>query len=69
MTTHDSSRYAVLRRPYDGVTEVWWETMSALETVCPSRGVAAQTQLIEDEARFIGFSQSRVFMTEEHHIF
>jgi len=59
-----------LQTPYDGVTEVWWETMSALEHGMSSpEGVAAQTQLIEDEARFIDFSQSRVFMTEEHHIF
>jgi len=44
--------------------------MSALEQGMSSpEGVAAQTQLIEDEARFIGFSQSRVFMTEEHRIF
>jgi len=59
-----------LQTPYDGVTEVWWETISALEQGMSSpEGVAAQTQLIEDEARFIDFSQSRVFMTEEHHIF
>ena len=59
-----------LQPPYDGVTEVWWETMSALERGMSSpEGVAAQTQLIEDEARFIDFSQSRVFMTEEHPIF
>ena len=60
----------VLQAPYDGVTEVWWETISALEHGMSSPGgVAAQTQLIEDGARFIDFSQSRVFMTEEHHIF
>ena len=59
-----------LQPPYDGVTEVWWETMSALEHGMSSpTGVAAQTKLIEDEARFIDFSQSRVFMTEEHQIF
>jgi|TARA_E500000178_G_scaffold231159_1_gene227675 hypothetical protein len=33
------------------------------------QGVEAQTKLIEDEARFIDFCQSRVFMTEEHQIF
>ena len=59
-----------LQAPYDSVTEVWWETMSALEHGMSSpEEVAAQTQLIEDEARFIDFSQSRVFMTEEQHIF
>jgi len=59
-----------LQPSYDGVTEVWWETMNALEQGMSSpRGVEAQTKLIEDEKRFINFSRSRVFMTEEHHIF
>ena len=59
-----------LQAPYDGVTEVWWETISALEHgVSSPEGVAGQTQLIEDEARFIEFGQSRVFMAEERHIF
>jgi uncharacterized protein (TIGR02118 family) len=59
-----------LQPPYDGVTEVWWETMAALEHGMSSpQGVEAQTKLIEDEARFIDFSKSRVFMTEEHQIF
>ena len=59
-----------LQAPYDGVTEVWWETMSALEQgMSSAAGVEAQGKLIEDEARFIDFSRSRVFMTEEHEIF
>ena len=59
-----------LQGPYDGVTEVWWKTMSALERGMSSpKGVEAQIKLIEDEARFIDFSKSRVFMTEEHQIF
>ena len=59
-----------LQPPYDGVTEVWWETMAVLEQGMSSpTGVEAQAKLIEDEARFIDFSQSRVFMTEEHQIF
>ena len=59
-----------LQAPYDGVTEVWWETMAALERGMSSpAGIEAQAQLIEDEARFIDFRHSRVFMTEEHQIF
>ena len=59
-----------LREPYDGITEVWWETMEALESGLSSvAGVEAQKKLIEDEARFIDFSQSRIFMTEEEPIF
>ena len=59
-----------LKAAYDGVTEVWWETMGALEQGMSSpAGVEAQGKLIEDESRFIDFSRSRVFMTEEHEIF
>ena len=59
-----------LLEPYDGITEVWWEDRSALEKgLSTPEGVAAQQALIDDESRFIDFSQSRVFMTEEHPIF
>ena len=59
-----------LQEPHDGVTEGWWETMAALERGMSSpAGVEAQARLIEDEARFIDFRHSRVFMTEEHQIF
>ena len=59
-----------LQAPYDGVTEVWWETMTALKQgMSSAAGVEAQGKPIEDEARFVNFSRSRVFMTEEHEIF
>jgi len=59
-----------LQMPYDGITEVWWESQAALDQgMSSSAGIDAQRQLIEDESRFIDFSQSRVFMTEEHAIF
>ena len=59
-----------LREPYDGLTEVWWPDMDALEHGMSSpAGIEAQAKLVKDEARFIDFSQSRVFMTEEHDIF
>ena len=34
-----------------------------------ARNVVRERQLVEDEARFIDFSRSRIFMTEEHEIF
>ena len=59
-----------LQAPYDGITEVWWEDQAALERGMASpEGIVAQAQLIEDESRFIDFSQSSIFMTEEHTIF
>ena len=45
--------------PCDGVTELRWQTMVALERGMSSPvGVEAQAQLIEDEARFIHFRHS-----------
>ncbi len=59
-----------LAAPYDGVTEVWWNDMESLEAGMASEaGKAAHQALKDDEATFIDFSQSRVFMTEEHTIF
>jgi uncharacterized protein (TIGR02118 family) len=55
---------------YDGITEVWWDDAAALEAgMGTAEGQEAHRRLKEDEATFIDFSQSRVFMTEEHEIF
>jgi uncharacterized protein (TIGR02118 family) len=55
---------------YDGITEVWWDDAAALEAgMGTAEGQEAHRRLKEDEAKFIDFSQSRVFMTEEHEIF
>lgn len=55
---------------YDGITEVWWDDEAALAAGMSSdEGKEAHRQLKEDEAKFIDFSQSRVFMTQEHEIF
>ena len=54
---------------YDGITEVWWDSANALmEKLGTSDGQAAMQMLIEDEATFIDFSRSAVFMTTEHEI-
>ncbi|WP_279244249.1 EthD domain-containing protein [Candidatus Litorirhabdus singularis] len=59
-----------LEAPYDGITELWWQDQAAFEqgTATPE-GVAAARQLQADEANFIDFSRSRIFMSEEHEIF
>ena len=59
-----------LAQPYDGITEVWWNSLEDMQagTATPE-GVAAAKALAEDEARFIEFGKSCVFMTEEHDIF
>ena len=59
-----------LRPPYDGITEMWWETLEDLEQALSTpQGQAASAKLVEDEARIADFSKCRVFMTEEHQIF
>jgi hypothetical protein len=56
---------------YDGVAEVWWpgsaeDLQAAFAT---AEGQRASATLIEDEARFIDFERSSIFLTEEHTIF
>ena len=46
-----------LQAPYDGVTEVWWETTSALEHGMSSLRGSQRRLNEEDEAGFIDFSQ------------
>ncbi|MGR8950078.1 MAG: EthD domain-containing protein [Gammaproteobacteria bacterium] len=59
-----------LEPAYDGITEVWWDSKKSLESGMASEaGQAAHAALKEDESKFIDFSKSRVFMTEEHVIF
>jgi uncharacterized protein (TIGR02118 family) len=55
---------------YDGITEVWWNSIEEVKAAMGSTdGAEAMAALMEDETRFIDFSQSRVFMTTEHPIF
>jgi uncharacterized protein (TIGR02118 family) len=56
--------------PYDGITELWWESLADLEGGMQTvESQDAQRRLLEDESTFIDFTRSRVFMTEEHVIF
>ena len=54
---------------YDGLAEVWWDSLDALVAVSSSEeGQRANETLTEDEAKFIDFERSSFFMTEEHPI-
>jgi hypothetical protein len=56
--------------PYDGITEIWWNSVDDMQAGSGTpEGLAAAKALAVDEARFIDFSRSSVFMTEEHEIF
>ena len=53
---------------YDGITEVWFESLAAMAGEGEDAADAAR-QLYEDEAEFIDFARSSVFVTEEVEIF
>jgi hypothetical protein len=59
-----------LEAPYDGVTEIWWESADVLrEAMGSPDGFTAMQELLEDESTFIDFERSRCFITEEQSIF
>jgi len=55
---------------FEGITEVWWDSVEELMAALGTpEGQAAGAMLAEDEARFIDFARSSVFLTEEHEVF
>ncbi|WP_293678625.1 EthD domain-containing protein [uncultured Phenylobacterium sp.] len=59
-----------MRGPADGVTEVWWDSLEDFQSAYATpEGVESGRILAEDEAKFIDFEKSAVFLTEEHLIF
>lgn len=55
---------------YDGIAELWWDSLEDfLSSANTAEGDAARRALQEDEARFIDFSQSCMFLTKEQRIF
>ena len=55
---------------YDGITEVWFADEAAFERAMTTpEGQAAGAMLVADEATFIDFARSSVFLTREHEIF
>lgn len=53
---------------YDGITEVWFDSIEGMAGQS-EEALAASQALFEDEAKFLDFSTSCVFVTEEHEIF
>ncbi|WP_158241053.1 EthD domain-containing protein [Mycolicibacterium goodii] len=55
---------------YDGLTEVWWDSIEDLqEGVSSVEGAAAMQRLADDESIFIDHAQSTIFLTHEHEVF
>ena len=59
-----------LGEPFDGITELWWNSEADfLAHMATPASLAAAQRLQQDEARFIDFSRSSIFMTTEHPIY
>jgi len=54
--------------PYDGITEVWFDSLEAMGASSEA-ALEAGRRLLEDERTFIDLAASSVFLTEEHEIF
>ena len=66
-TVSESRRMA---EPYDGITEVWWNSIEEMRAGSSSpEGQEAGRLLLQDESKFIDFERSTIFFTEEHLIF
>jgi uncharacterized protein (TIGR02118 family) len=57
-------------RFYDGVAELWWDSLEELVTAFSSEaGQAAGQELLEDEQRFIDLPRSPLWLGEENVVF
>lgn len=55
-----------MSEPFDGVVEIWWESLEALLAVAQTpEGAKAHKELIDDEKTFIDFSCSAIWFVEE----
>jgi hypothetical protein len=55
-----------LQDPFDGIAEIYFESLEALDAGNPSaETLAAQALLLADEKRFIDLSRSVIFFAEE----
>ncbi len=55
--------------PYDGITEVWFDSLESSGAFEGQAALAAAQKLIEDEAEFLDLERCAVFLTEEKEIF
>ena len=55
--------------PYDGVAELWWDSLDDLAAATASpEGRKAGQELLEDERRFIDLERSALWVAQEHPI-
>ena len=55
--------------PYDGITEVWFDSLEAMGAFDTQEAIAAGEALLADEDRMLDLPRCSVFRTVEHEIF
>lgn len=56
-----------LEPEFDGISEVWLDSVEAYERAWGSpEGIATMKRFLDDEKNFIDWSRSTVFLAEEH---
>ncbi|WP_439817907.1 EthD domain-containing protein [Zavarzinia sp. CC-PAN008] len=56
--------------PVAGITEVWWDSVEDFQAGSATpEGQEAARMLAEDEAKFIDFAGSQIYLTQEHVIY
>ena len=53
---------------FDGITEVWFDSLEAMGASTEAARSAGEA-LLRDEAEFLDFESSAVFVTVEHEVF
>lgn len=62
----DPRGLAGMSEVFDGVVEIWWDSLEELLAVAQTpQGAKAHQELIEDEKNFIDFSRSAMWFVEE----
>ena len=55
--------------PYDGITEVWFDSLEEMGAGTTEEAAAAGAALLKDEQRMLDLPNCSVFVTIEHEIF
>ena len=51
---------------YDGIAEIWWKSEEdCIEATSSPEGQKLRTVFLEDEAKFLDFTRSSAFFTQE----
>ena len=58
-----------MSQEYDGIAEIWWESeKDFIDAIRSPEGQKLRSVFLDDEAKFMDFTKSAAFFTEEHRL-